>query len=322
MGITKNHQPEETLRAMTAAAFPQKQLLSVTELTEGMFNAAYRVDFADGTASVLKIAAADAQGFLSNEINLMQAEVAAMELLHSHGIHQVPRVLFSDFSRSLCSGTYFFMEVVPGRSLNACREDLTDETVGGVLYEAGCFQRQLKDIRDPQFGLLGDSRRFDRLSDMLRYMFHNLLRDAKERNIQFCFDPAEMLSLLEKDAPVFDQRLRPSLVHWDIWEGNIFVDQGRLSGIIDWERAMWADPFMDDRFRSSNHNPAFLKGYGQDGFTPEEMRRILWYDVFLYATMQVEGYFRQYENLDGYLGWVMSLQKKAWQGLKDALSLC
>ena len=27
-----------------------------------------------------------------------------------------------------------------------------------------------------------------------------------------------------------------------MWEGNIFVKDGEISGIIDWERAMWGEP--------------------------------------------------------------------------------
>ena len=40
MSITKNHQSPETLRRMCAAAFPGREVKSITELTEGMCNAA------------------------------------------------------------------------------------------------------------------------------------------------------------------------------------------------------------------------------------------------------------------------------------------
>ena len=62
MSITKNHQSPQTLHRLCEAVFPGRDIAALTELTEGLFNAAYRVDFADGGASVLKIAAADASG--------------------------------------------------------------------------------------------------------------------------------------------------------------------------------------------------------------------------------------------------------------------
>ena len=125
MSITKNHQSSETLHALAAAAFPEKQVRTITELTEGMFNAAYRFDFMDDSASILKVSAASEDGLLSNEINLMQAEVNAMELLRGHGIPYIPAVQYSDFSRTRCSGTFFFMEVMPGRSLSSCKWELS-----------------------------------------------------------------------------------------------------------------------------------------------------------------------------------------------------
>ena len=120
MSITKNHQSHETLLALAAAAFPHQEVSTITELTEGMFNAAYRVDFADGSASILKIAAASKDGLLSNEIDLMQAEVAAMELAQANDLPHVARVQYSDFSRTRCDGTYFFMEAIRVLGLSEC----------------------------------------------------------------------------------------------------------------------------------------------------------------------------------------------------------
>ena len=320
MGITKNHQSPETLRAMAAAAFPHKQLLEAKELTEGMFNAAYRMDFADGTAAVAKIAAGSAGGFLSNEVNLMAAEVAAMELLRKEGVPYVPRVYYSDFSRSLCSGPFFIMEMMPGGSLFALRDEIAEETRRRVLFEAGQLQRRLTEVRGEGFGLLGDERRFAALYDMLVYMFTNLLGDAARISLDFGFAPEELWARLARDRAAFDAVTRPSLVHWDMWEGNIFVKEGRLSGVIGWERAMWADPFMDDRFRTRNHNPAFMEGYGVKEFSAAERRRIHWYDLFLCVTMMTETFYRQYENAEDEIRWLTPQVQAAWEALSQPVN--
>lgn len=39
-----------------------------------------------------------------------------------------------------------------------------------------------------------------------------------------------------------------------------------VCGIIDWERALWGEPFMDDRFRIHNRGKHFLEGFGQTSF--------------------------------------------------------
>ena len=76
--ITKNRQSDETITAMAKKAFPDKTVLKIKELTEGMCNVTYHVVFEDGSESILKIAAENTAGNTSNEINLMRAEVEAM----------------------------------------------------------------------------------------------------------------------------------------------------------------------------------------------------------------------------------------------------
>lgn len=315
MSITKNHQSPETLHALARAAFPDQQVACITELTEGLFNAAYRLDFSDGSASILKVAAAAKDGLLSNEISLMQAEVSAMQIARQHGLPHIARVQHSDFSRTLCSGSFFFMEVLPGSSLSSCQSALSEDAKCRVLRQVGAFQRGLADIHGTSFGLIGDERRFSSLYELNAYLFANVLRDAAARSVSLSIDADALRSMLARDRACFDEVERPSLVHWDMWEGNIFVKDGTLSGVIDWERAMWADPLMDDRFRQHTRHPAFLDGFGQNAFTDAQLRRIHWYDLFLYITMITECTYRQYGDSTGMLSWLRPLLAQAWGAL-------
>ena len=317
MSITKNHQSPETIQAMCKAAFPGLSVTAVTELTEGMCNAAYRVDFSDGSASVLKIAAADASGLLSNEANLMQAEVAAMLLAHRMELPWVPKIQYSDFSRALCSGKYFFMEHLPGRSFNTCREELPESVQQHIHRQVGAFQQQMAMIHGERFGLLGDHHRFYSLYEMVQYMFRNVLHDAEAKNVDLGLSADALLFHLSQDQAAFDEVKSSSLVHWDMWEGNILVEDGEVSGIIDWERAMWGEPLMDDRFRRHNRPAAFLEGFGLKDFTPSQLRRLAWYDLFLYLTMVTESYYRQYEDIAGLLSWLRPLVAQAWADVQQ-----
>lgn len=319
MGITKNRKTQQELLNLADIAFPGKQVTAVTELTEGLFNAAYRFDFADGAASILKIAAASGEGLLSNEINMMQAEVDAMELAHSRSLPYVPQVQYSDFSCTVCDGTFFFMEAMPGKSLNSCKEQLSADTLADIHREIGKLQRRMADIRGKKFGLLADENQFDTLYELVAYLFRHVLEDADRRGVDLGASAEKILSMLEKERQVFDQVRVSSFVHWDMWEGNILVEDGRVTGIIDWERAMWADPLMDDRFRRHTRTGAFLEGYGRTDFTSGEQRRILWYDLFLFTTMYVECFYRQYEDNAGFVNWIQSERKRAWKGLQGEI---
>lgn len=316
MGITKNRQTKENICRMAAAAFPGKQLQTITELTEGMCNAAYRIEFADGQKSVLKIAAAHSEGLMSNEINLMEAEVKAMRMVGDSHVVKVAQVQYYDTSQALCSGAYFFMEALPGQSCFSLGDKLTEEEKSAVRYETGKIARKLTAIRGDHFGLLADeAHQFTGLYDFVYYLIANVLADAEKKNIVIGVSADGILTRLGADRAAFDAVTQPTLVHWDMWDGNIFVKDGHISGIIDWERALWGEAFMDDRFRRHTRNADFLRGYGQETFTSREMKRINWYDIFLYLTMMTEGAYRGYED-DSQYWWTKTLFEEAWRDLQ------
>ena len=131
-------------------------------------------------------------------------------------------------------------------------------------------------------------------------MLTNLLSDARKKNVDLGCDAQKLTEKLDSEREIFDEVRSATLVHWDMWEGNIFVSRNHVSGVIDWERAMWGEAFMDDRFRKHNRNADFLEGFGINSFSESELKRIRWYDVILYLTMMVEVFFRGFEDQSQY----------------------
>lgn len=315
MGITKNRQSEDVIRQMASAAFPLKQMINVEELTEGMCNAAYLIRFSDGSSSVLKIASGDGKGLMSNEVNLMDAEVRAMRIVHKLNKVKVADVQYYDKSKEICNGNYFFMEEIEGQSYSSVKDSYTEEEQRSINYEIGQTEKAITGICGNHFGLLGDDQhKYDNLFAFVYRLISVVLSDAEKKNIAIGVSGEEILLKLERDKKLFEMVKQPVLVHWDMWEGNIFVKDKHISGIIDWERAMWGEAFMDERFRRHSRNQEFLKGYGQESFTREEMCRICWYDIFLYLTMMAEGAYREYEDEGQYL-WVKPLFEASWKDI-------
>ena len=238
-----------TLNEMISKAFPGKTAMDIQELTEGMCNVTYDITFSDGDECILKIAAKDRTGNTSNEIRLMDAEVTAMKLVRENCSFKVADVLAYDCSGTICDGDYFFMEKLPGSNYSFIKDNLPEETNRKIAREIGCISRQLCSITNPQFGFLGDTVRYDSLSGFVRKMLANLISDAQKKKVDLCCDTDKLLKCFEEEKHIFDEVSFATLVHWDMWEGNVFVDGDHVSGIIDWERAMWGEAFMDDRFR-------------------------------------------------------------------------
>ncbi|MFJ5304227.1 phosphotransferase family protein [Streptomyces sp. NPDC088350] len=100
--------------------------------------------------------------------------------------------------------------------------------------------------------------------------------------------------------------ITPTLVHFDLWEGNFVLDTGaagpRIEGLIDAERAFGGDPHADfvslALFDDIEKDAALVAGYrvagGQVDFTPRLCRRLTLYQAYLYLIMIVEAVPRGY----------------------------
>ena len=298
--ITKNRQSNEKIIEMAKKAFPDKTVIRIRELTEGMCNVTYHVGFDDGSESILKIAAGSTAGYTSNEISLMRAEVAAMRLVSGRCSFKVAEVQYYDCSRTVCSGDYFFMEKLPGENYSFLKDKLPESVIRELNREIGRISRELTAVTNAQFGFLGDERRYDSLFEFVKTMLTNLLSDARRKGVDTGCDAQRLIGELDRDRESFDEVRSATLVHWDMWEGNIFVFRNHVSGVIDWERALWGEAFMDDRFRRHNRNEDFLEGFGQRSFSESELKRIRWYDVILYLTMMIEVFYREFEDQSQY----------------------
>lgn len=316
MGVTKNKQSENNIKRMALRAFPERKVESFKELTEGLFNAAYLINFKDGSSSILKISAENNEGVLTNEVNLMEAEVKAMDIVYNNTDIKVARVQYSDTSKEVCNGNYFFMEKLEGESLFSIKDSISEDEKKVIYYEIGEIERILTSIKGKRFGLLSNEENsFDNLFDFVYNLISNVLNDGEKKSVDIGAKPIEILEKLRDDKEIFNEVKEPVLVHWDMWEGNIFIKDKHVSGIIDWERAMWGEAFMDDRFRQHTRNSDFLRGFGKEEFTENEMRRIYWYDIFLYLTMMIEVSYREYED-DWQYKWVRPLFEDAWNKIK------
>ena len=294
---------------MAKVAFPDKQVTEIKELTEGMCNVTYSIAFSDGSESILKVAAKDRSGNTSNEVNLMRAEVTAMKLVAEKCSFKVADVQYYDTSNTICDGNYFFMEKLEGDNFHFVKEKMSEEEISAIGKELGRISRELSTIQNPDFGFLGEDTRYDSLYAFVKQMLTNLISDAERRNVDILYDGRTLLDQLEKEESAFREVKKASLVHWDMWEGNVFVKDGRVSGIIDWERAMWGEPFMDDRFRMHNRDKYFLEGFGQTSFTENELKRLRWYDIILYLTMMIEVFYREFEDKGQYF-WAREMLEK------------
>ena len=305
---TKNVKTREEIDVLARHAFGLGLAPGETglrELTDGWFNAVHEIGLDDGRRVVLKIAPPPDAPVMTYERDLMATEVATMRLVRSDPAIPVPAVLFHDDSRRLCDAPYFFMEKASGDNLDHVRKSLSADEASALDRDVGAVVRAINGFRGEWFGLPGHpGLRAPTWREAFGRLVESVLEDAARRDVAFPRPVAEIRALLQHHAPTLDAVREPRLVHWDGWDKNFFVAGGRVSGLIDFERALWADPLMEAQFRALSWGGVSdaLRGYGWTTFSDDEMVRNRLYTLHLALVMHTECFYRHYpddEILDG-----------------------
>jgi fructosamine-3-kinase len=132
-------------------------------------------------------------------------------------------------------------------------------------------------------------------------MLEGILIDGEEAGVSLPIPHHEFLPQINSHLQVLEEVTQPALVHWDLWDGNIFIDpeSKHITGILDCERALWGDPLMEVNFGAFGSNPAVIKGYGVDlTASPSAGTRRSLYNLYLWLIMTIECTYRQFETKD------------------------
>lgn len=299
--LTKNIQSEETLLRLIHHAFPHALCTGIEELTEGYFNVAYKISLDHAPSCILKIAPPKGAPVMSYEKNIMMSEVLAMRTVKEQSDVPVAEVLFYDDSLTLLDSPYFFMEVLEGASLHSILSSLSPAVQSEVRTEAGRLNQKINGIKGSKFGYLGQpALHGSNWHKVFALMTDLAFSDGERLSIDLKISKKQLFVDLDKSKEIFDEVKVPGLVHWDLWDGNIFVADNRITGLIDWERSLWADPLMEVGFRTYGSDRDFFKGYGIECLSEREYLRALWYDVYTMLLVSQECDYRQYESRDMY----------------------
>ncbi|MEF2964858.1 aminoglycoside phosphotransferase family protein [Paenibacillus sp. M1] len=310
----KRHLSQEELKGIVDQAFGgRKELVSAQELTDGWFNSAYTLTLDDGMKTVLKVAPVFA-GMMGYERGLMRTEVEVLRLLKGAGGIPVPEVYY--YRAGDNGNEWFLMEYVEGIPYNKVKQQLPDGDRWQIEEELGRLSRKINDIHGEKFGYYAlEERQGDSWPNVFADMVAGLLDDARDRQVTLPASDEDILSLVAERRASLEEVTVPSLVHWDLWDGNVFVDGAGVTALIDCERALWGDPLMEYNFRSSaGEMAAFRKGYRKANFTEAEKERIELYDLYLALILYIECSYRGYAD-PNYIRWTEESLKQCWAGV-------
>lgn len=288
---------------------------TATELKDGFFNSAYAITLEQGNRYVLKLAPLDNSGFMRYEHNMMQTEVEVLRLLREKTDVPVPQVYAYETSSPVYDSSFFVMDFIEGDSYYKVKDALPEVERERIEQQLGFFTGQINSLRGQRFGYYAlEEMQGDNWSNVFLSMIDSLMLDADHKAVKLPASADEITAICKRFIPSLDEVKIPSLVHWDLWEGNIFVKDGQIVGIIDTERALWGDPLMEYYFRSFIQSPAHMKGYGKEFFTESETQRILMYDLYLALILHIECTYRGYTN-EKHINWAKGHLQRTWDSV-------
>ncbi len=239
-------------------------IASVTLLAEGHNAYAYRIHTHQSEDLVAKV---------STDGGDLSLEAWMLTYLADHSNLPVPSVLYAEPS-------WFLMHYVPASGLLSA----SGEEEGAELLAA------LHRVHADQFGLerdtlIGPLHQPNMPCDDWREFFskHRLIYMAEQAHQEGALSVSTLkkcYELAERIGEYLDENVLPSLIHGDVWGGNVLTCEGRISGFID-PAIYYADPEIELAFITmfQTFSDAFFRRYHDikpihDGFW--ELRRDLY----------------------------------------------
>jgi aminoglycoside phosphotransferase (APT) family kinase protein len=298
--ITKRDLSRDEIAGLLRQALgAQVELRDVEEFLDGYFNATYGVTLADGRELVMKVAPPPELPLLRYEFELMRTEIEFYRRAAEVGL-PLPALRAADPDVG-----YLIVDRLRGESFETAKEAMSPAQVTALRHQIGALAARLNTVTGELFGY---PRRDDRTrSASWRTSFlaiiDDILADAVFYDRQLPA-PAETIGrLIHRHADLLDEVTRPALVHFDLWDGNIFVrpdgDGFAVDGIIDGERAFYGDPLAElvsmALFIDPAEVPGLLPGYlGRERLTEAERGRLWLYQMYLDLILLTEDATRGY----------------------------
>ena len=135
---------------------------------------------------------------------------------------------------------YQVQAFVKGDALHHVWLYLSPKQKDNLVYELASYLRALHDRTFKKFGFCGDSSGYDSWLEFCEARFYSTLEEVHALDIHI---PPLILQTItgyfEQYKHVLQEAI-PVLVHHDLWLGNILVEDGKISAILDFEFSIQA----------------------------------------------------------------------------------
>ncbi|WP_369137275.1 phosphotransferase family protein [Modestobacter versicolor] len=272
-------------------------LHAVRRLTEGTFNTAYALTLGDGRELVLKVAPPPKTPLLGYEHDLLATEAMCLERFA--GRVPVPDLVATGTTPG--GRGFLLTSLLPGASWQSQAAAIGPDERAVLRHQVGRHVAAMHGVT----GAAGFGHPAGPLApswpEAYRRIVDGLLADAERYAVALPVPAGELRDRVAGPAvALLGVVTTPVLVHFDLWDGNVFVDltgpRPAVTGFIDAERALWADPAAElvslALLGDIADDADFLAGYAEAGgpvvLDDATRARLHLYRVLLALVMVVE----------------------------------
>ncbi|MBK1880360.1 phosphotransferase family protein [Pelagicoccus mobilis] len=262
---------------------------SITEISGGLFNTAYRVDLVDPVSNwILRLSPAPEAEVFYNELQLMEREADVEKLFSSLG-SVFPKALTYNLDRAHINRAYSIHQVIEGELWDFHQAELSRSQNEELWTELSQHARKIHSVEGDFFGYPGPSKKFSKWSDFIKDVVDGLIDDAKRFGLVLGVAEAEAFRvLLDRYSEILDEVDTPYLCHGDLWPKNILFQKEEsglcsITGVLDSERAFWGDPAAEWVFVFLDIPDSFWTAYGKRFNSESDRTRVQIYKG-LYCT--------------------------------------
>ncbi len=315
---TKSQINRSSIEKICKRIFGESTVISqITELTDGCYNASYRVHVdSEDTDIILKAAPSDFVDILTYEKDIMKTEVELYKKVKEETLIPIPRVLDHNFHRDIVEVPYFISERLFGVPLNKI-ESVSKEARKALYCQMAKYLAYLHRIKGTYFGYPNWTEKKATYKEAFRDMVVQVLLDGEKKKASFPMDVGLFQEVFDGYLYVFDEMVDPVLVHFDLWDGNVFVKDmdtnPTIEGLIDFERSFYGDRLADfvqaSFYIDLEKDHYFLDIYNSYAdakviYDQTAQLKILLHKIYLFIIMIVESKYRDVNgSYDGQLGW-------------------
>jgi len=262
-------------------------IAEATQLNGGSFGSVWDVLLSDDRRVVLKCAPDPHVKLLTYEADMVGEEANYLRLAGPAAGAPTAELLYVD-------DEFVFMSHLPGTALSDLPAGADEQR---IREESGAAIAHLHTVTGDFFGYAGARPRAANWPDAFAAIIDATLADAVAWGVVLPVPPEEISAAVAAHRDLLATITTPSLLHFDLWDGNVLAEGGHLSGLVDGERYLWGDPLVDfvspALFRDMLDDPdhPFARGYAKvNPFTIDHgvRNRLRLYQLYLYLLMIVE----------------------------------